>query len=38
MATEIQSWQIINDALIPIKTTMVDAKKKERDGLYGLPL
>jgi hypothetical protein len=33
MATEIQSWQIINSKLVPVKSNMIEEKRKEKDDL-----
>lgn len=33
MATEIQSWQIMNGKLVPIKSNMIDEGRKEKEDL-----
>jgi hypothetical protein len=33
MATEIQSWQIVNKKLVSVKTNMIEEKKREKDDL-----
>jgi len=33
MATEIQSWQILNGKLVPIKSSMIEEKRKEKEDL-----
>lgn len=33
MSTEIKTWQLVNDSLVELNTSMADAKKKEKDDL-----
>jgi hypothetical protein len=33
MATEIQSWQIMNGKLVPMKSNMIEEKKREKEDL-----
>jgi hypothetical protein len=33
MATEIQSWQIMNGKLVPVKSSMIEEKRKEKEDL-----
>ena len=33
MSTEIKTWEILNDELIPIKTTLADNGRKETEHL-----